>query len=70
MYFSTSVNYVLPYFASKKNPAILVSVLIPGTHAFLETMNLDRFSTRTLPSTLTQTLSETRTLILTPGNPI
>lgn len=30
MYFSSNANYILPYFAVKKNPAILLCYLIPG----------------------------------------
>jgi hypothetical protein len=30
IYFSTSAKYIIPYFATKSNPAIIVSFLIPG----------------------------------------
>jgi hypothetical protein len=30
IYFSTSAVYIIPYFASKKRPAVLVSLLLPG----------------------------------------
>jgi len=31
MYFTSSAEYALPYYASKEQPALLVSLLLPGT---------------------------------------
>jgi len=30
IYFSTSAKYIIPYYATKKNPTILICLIIPG----------------------------------------
>jgi hypothetical protein len=31
MYFSSNADYIQPYFGTKKSPAILISLVTPGT---------------------------------------